>query len=359
MNNPKDATHALLKALADGIQKIEDTPGMDDIDNSVAYSNLMDLTSFGLEGYVQNDPGQPRWVDILAGPRKIGGDNQHARYFFAPLSPKHRYRIRGKLQGAIYLGFTVYGCEADEEHMHIVTNTNSSEITMRPDGSFELELSAAKNGGVNHIHLKPETNSIILRQYFGAPALTQGHHFEIEALDGPAPSGVNSSAEIARRIAQTAAFLRGWVNMTPMPWPEDDAAWNQVCNPFHTGESTGHWSTPDNIHAFGHFRLAEDEALVLRGTAVPCTYWSCHLWNISMQTFDFDNFRCAQLGHSLPLTEDSGWRIVIARGAPRGPGWLDTAGHHRGFIYFRWLETRQQLPGPIQAELVKTDTVPD
>ena len=357
MSTPRESTQALIRALGDGAQKIHDTPSLDELDIAEAYRNLMDLTSFGIEGFIENDPRRPRWVDILAGPRKIGGDNQHARYFFAPLSPQHRYRIRGRLQGAVYLGFTVYGCERDEEHMHIVANTNSSEIELRPDGSFELELSAAEDGGANHLHLKPDANSIILRQYFGAPALTGPHSFEIEALDGPAPSGVVGSAEMARRIAQTAAFLRGWINLTPMPWPEDDAAWNQVCDPFHTGESTGHWSTPDNIHAFGYFLLAEDEALVLRGTAVPCTYWSCHLWNNAMQTFDFDNFRCAQLGWGLPLDEGGGWRIVIARGAPRGPCWLDTAGHHRGFIYFRWLETRHQLPGPIQAELVKAGAV--
>ncbi len=357
MSNPRESLAALVQALSAGAQKIDDTPDLDDLDRSEAYRNLMDLTSFGIEGFTENDAGHPHWVSILTGSRKIGGDNQHARYFFAPLSPRYRYRIRGQLQGAIYLGFTVYGCEKDEEHMHIVANTNSSSIHINPDGSFELELSTDKDGGANHIHLQPETNSIILRQYFAAPALRGDHSFEIEALDGPAPSGVVSSEEMARRIAQTAAFLRGWVNMTPMQWPTDEAAWNQVCPPFNTGDSTGHWSTPDNIHAFGYFRLAEDEALVLRGTAVPCSYWSCHLWNTAMQTFDFDNFRCAQLGRQLPLDESGGWRIVIARCAPRGSGWLDTAGHHRGFIYFRWLETGHQMPGPIQAEVVKVDTV--
>jgi hypothetical protein len=139
--------------------------------------------------------------------------------------------------------------------------------------------------------------------------------------------------------------------MSPIPWPDDMAAYNQPCPPFQASASTGHWSTPDNIHSFGFFKLKDNEALVLRGRSPECLYWSCHLWNSCMQTFDFRYFQCALSDQDVTLNADGSWELIIAHRDPGRPNWLETAGHEHGFIYFRWLQVAD-MPGAIEAEVM-------
>ena len=42
------------------------------------------------------------------------------------------------MNGASYLGFTVYGCE-QEDKFHTIANTSSREVHLTPDGSFDIE----------------------------------------------------------------------------------------------------------------------------------------------------------------------------------------------------------------------------
>jgi hypothetical protein len=247
------------------------------------------------------------------------------------------------------MGFTVYGV-GDNDTYHIVHNTNHTEIASNPDGSFVLEVGEGVAPGEGFA-LSPETDCLVVRQYFSTAAVSTEPPLTIEVLDDVDTRQPSSAAELARRLKTAASFLRGWNNLTPMPWPQDTEAYNQICEPLQASASTGHWSTPDNIHAFGYFSLEADEALILRGKAASSLYWSCHLWTASMRTFDFEHYQCARSGHQIDVDSDGNWQLVVANHPAPHSNWLDTGNHPRGFVYFRWLMSTE-TPSTIECELV-------
>jgi hypothetical protein len=40
------------------------------------------------------------------------------------------------------------------------------------------------------------------------------------------------------------------------------------------------------------------------------------------------------------LDEDGGWELLVSHHDPGHPNWISTAGHPRGFVYFRWLKSK-------------------
>src|SRR5688572_21497599 len=75
------------------------------------YHHLLDLLSLGYDMYIANDSERPRFARIVSPWRKMGGDNAHALYDFAPLRADRSYRICGRVNRVAYMGFTVYGGE--------------------------------------------------------------------------------------------------------------------------------------------------------------------------------------------------------------------------------------------------------
>ena len=70
-----------------------------------------------------------------------------------------------------------------------------------------------------------------------------------------------------------------------------------------------------------------------------------------MQSFDFENFQVTLCGSQVVVNEQGHWEIVIADRPPQEKNWLDTAGHSRGFVYFRWLLAAES-PAAIEASVV-------
>lgn len=326
-------------------------------DNEFAdgYRSLMDLLSAGLECFVHNDPERPRFVPILSPERKLGGDNADALYPFAPLSPGRRYRIRGTLGAAIYVGVTVYGGE-DNERFHIVSNVSTPDLHVNADGTYELlitpDVMTVPRGGPTLLRTDDTARCLVLRRYYldqDARAEDPGTE-TIEPLDPVAPRGPLTAEDMERQLRALSSFIRGWLNLTPIPMPPIPLAYNRFRKPQPVATDTGHLSTPDNHHAFGLFRLDDDQALYVRGRAPECVYWSVHLWNPYLQTYDYQNHRVALNSSQVRLEPDGSFELCIASRDPGHPNWVSTASHRRGMVYFRFLKAAV-TPPPLESEV--------
>lgn len=316
-----------------------------------AYKNLTDILSTGLMFYTQNDPERPEFMPVIGNERKFGGDNADAFYHYAPLNGERAYIMTINPGEACYFAFTVYG--GSQDNIHIVSNVSLPDLIKNLDGNYEIELSPERNtDAANHILLNADTNTLVSREYFFDRDNEQGVTMDIKPLLRPQISPLPSEAETAKHFQAVSNFIRGWINFAPMPMPENKSAYNVVCPPFKALESTGHWTTPDSIHAFGFFQLEEDEALVLHGRSPECAYWGCNLWTPAMRTFDYKNHRTAVNKKTISYEEDGSWKLVIAHKDPGFPNWIQTAGNLRGVIYFRWFLS-EELPAAMESSLIK------
>ncbi len=312
-------------------------------DNELAegYSAMLDLLAVGLDCYIHNSPDEPSFVKLLSPIRKIGGDNADALYYFAPLNPGRGYEVRGTMGSAAYLAFTTYGGDTPKK-FHIVSNTSTPGLKVDEDGRFELRISAnASDSNGNAIRTDTTTNCVIVRRYYLDKSAMSSDPGEqtIVPDDSPPTPGLLSGDEMGRRIRNLEQFLRGWFKLTPIPLPPIPPAYNRMSPPRQASADTGHWSTPDNIHSFGFFRVADDEGLVIRGRSPECLYWSVHLWNPYLQTYDYAHHPCAMSGSDVELEPDGSWELLISHRDPGHRNWISTTGHPRGFVYFRWLKS--------------------
>ena len=55
-----------------------------------------------------------------------------------------------------------------------------------------------------------------------------------------------------------------------------------------------------------------------------------------LHTYNYDYERVTINGTQVHYEPDGSWEIVIAPRDPGHPNWVSTAGHHRGWIWFRW-----------------------
>ena len=278
------------------------------------------------------------------------------------------YIIKGPVGSSIYTGVTVYEGEA-QDSVSISANISTASGLGQPhaslsakDGMFSILLKThgatevKVDGDYCCLPLKPLSHTVIIRRYFSTRAEVKPEHFSIEpvgiSLQPPAPP---CQADTASALTRLTSLAKGWFRLAPMPLPAQPQAFNRVCPPFPASASTGHWSTPDNFHSFGFFKLSGNQALILRGKNVPCVYWSVHLWNCFMQTFDYRFHSCALSNSDIKPAEDGSWSVVVSITDPSAsfPGckWLSTAGNDHGFIYFRWL-VPQSPPQPVATELI-------
>jgi hypothetical protein len=97
-------------------------------------------------------------------------------------------------------------------------------------------------------------------------------------------------------------------------------------------------TTPDNLYMIGTFALTDEETLLLEIIPPDTRYWNVTLENIWHECIEPRRRHSSVT--SKGVTPDTDGKVRIAIGAKDfGHGhWLDTGGHHRGFVVLRWLD---------------------
>ena len=369
--NPAARAHQQLIDLLEHLRTTFDEPGRGWIDENTraeGYVNLVDLLSTGIDFFLHDDPDRPHFVRMVSDTRKFGGDNPDARYDFAPLRPELSYRISGRRGDECYLGFCVYGSDAPgKPPSRVIGNVNHTDLSAANGEQFSVLLASAgttragaaragaARAGEVVVPLTEDAASVIVRQYFFDPAVERSAELTIEVLDDDGeptnlmPPPLLDLDTVAARLTAVTNHVKGWTDIAPLPPPDSAEGFNTICDP-HQAE--GPWSTPDNLHAYGFYRLGEAEALELRGRSPECTWWGVQLWNPYMQSYDQRYHTAARNNREIVVDDDGSWSLSIAPSDPGTDNWLDTAGHHEGFVYFRW-QLADGVPPPIDATIIR------
>jgi len=245
----------------------------DPLDVVEAYRYVGQLLSATSELFFEADPDRPRFASIVSPARKLQGDNPDAIYHFARIRGDRSYRISGTVDRECYTSFTIHGA----------------------------------------------------------------------AADGPGPPPPLSDEVLAARVREGIAFLRQTtvgqaLPDLPSPVPFVSNEPNVLPTPFSFRDS----SLPvpgaaDIVYALARWRLEPDEALVMTGTLPRGAFANVMLWNRHMQTFEYQ-FRQSSLNtEQITYEPDGSYTIVISDEDPGVPNWLDTGGHRKGTIFWRYL----------------------
>ena len=70
---------------------------------------------------------------------------------------------------------------------------------------------------------------------------------------------------------------------------------------------------------------------------VEARYWSLHIGNFWWESLDYASRHTSLNHHQAVLDADGVFRAVVAHRDPGVPNWLDTMGHTKGPLLFRWV----------------------
>ena len=97
------------------------------------------------------------------------------------------------------------------------------------------------------------------------------------------------------------------------------------------------------------WELDDDQALVVTSDLPEAQYWSFQLHNPWWESPDNQHRQTSISHHHAHIDPDGRFRCVLAARDPGSPNWLDTGGHRRGFLFYRWLRPTSPMPTPTAA----------
>jgi len=109
----------------------------------------------------------------------------------------------------------------------------------------------------------------------------------------------------------------------------------------------------------GHFELTPEQALVITLPVTDAPYLGFQLGSLWYISLDYINHQTSLNGTQVQADPDGKIRIVVADRNPGVTNWVETDGHRKGFLQFRWQRVSRQLTevdGPT-VELIDTDEV--
>ncbi len=308
---------------------------------------LTRLTRGGLEAFVEYcDPAFPVLRRMVHETVKMGADNPDNYYFNAQVSGKYEYRITGKRNTVHYIGFfTQNGNYGTTGGLAPCGQLEHTDLKVKEDGSFEIILSKTPRGD-NWLKIEEETGLLMVRQTFLNRHLEVPAEVRVENLDGrTAPEPV--TPEMVDNGLGTASLFVGGASLLFARWANGFQKHTNRLPLFDPEVSNAAGGDRNIIYYHSHWKLADDESLVIDVKPPACDSWNFQLNNYWMESLDYRYFTVCINKGSAVYGPDGSVRVVVAHRDPGVPNWIDTCGHREGTMCWRWYRIE---PGAVAVE---------
>lgn len=277
---------------------------------------------------------------------KMGLDNPDTLYFGCRVHANHDYLVTGTRGTTTDLSFQLLGGEYTDDNVPVSQAAfDDRELEIAADGTFEWRVRPSGPG------------QLVIREVYGDWSQRRGT-VTISRVDtaGTAPPPL-TRATIEKRYAVAANQLVNRVK-TWLQFPQ----WFYLNIPVNTMVpprlTPGGLST--QYSSAGHFDLRPDQALIITLPVTDAPYLGFQLGSMWYISLDYINHQTSLNATQAQADPDDKIRIVVADQNPGVTNWVETLGHRRGFLQFRWQRVSRELTeadGPTVG-LVDFDAVP-
>ena len=277
---------------------------------------------------------------------KMGLDNPDTLYFGTRVQAGHEYVVTGARGTTTDLSFQLLGGEYTDANVpDSETAFDDRRLDIGADGRFEWRFT-------------PKVNAqLVIREVYNDWSAQRGT-VAIARTDtaGTAPPALTRDL-IEKRWAvagkQLVQRVKTWLQFPQ--WFYMNIPVNTMVAPRLTpgGLATQYSSA-------GHFDLAPDQALILTLPVTDAPYLGFQLGSLWYISLDYINHQTSLNGVQAQADPDGKIRMVVADGNPGVTNWVETLGHRKGFLQFRWQRVSRELTagdGPT-VELVDLSDVP-
>ncbi len=297
---------------------------------------LSRLTRGGLEAFVEYcDPAFPILRRMAHETVKLGADNPDNYYFNAQINGKYTYRLHGKRNSVHYIGFfTQNGNYGTTGGMASCGTLEHSDLVVEDDGTFEIILSKTPTGK-NWLKIEAETTMVMVRQTFLNRFAETPAEVIIENLDGGTAPDPVTPAMIDEGLQTASLFVAG-ASMMFARWAGGFQKHTNKLPLFDPAVSNAAGGDTSIIYYHSHWKLAENESLLIRVKPPDCDSWNFQLNNYWMESLDYRYFTICINKASAQYDADGSVSVIVAHKDPGKPNWINTCGHKEGTMLWRW-----------------------
>ena len=276
---------------------------------------------------------------------KMGLDNPDTLYFGTRVQAGRDYVVTGTRGTTTDLSFQLLGGEYTDDNVpDSETAFDDRQLDVGANGDYEWRFT-------------PKTNAqLVIREVYNDWSAQRGK-VAIARVDtaGTAPPPLTNEL-IEKRFAvagkQLVQRIKTWLQFPQ--WFYMNIPVNTMVAPRLTpgGLATQYSSA-------GHFELTPDQALVITLPATDAPYLGFQLGSLWYVSLDYINHQSSLNGTQAQVDADGKIRIVVADRNPGVTNWVETLGHRKGFLQFRWQRVSRELTeadGPT-VELLDIDDV--
>jgi len=302
---------------------------------------LSRLTRAGLEAFVEySDPAFPVFRQMVHETVKMGADNPDNVYLNAQISGKYEYRITGKRNTIDYLGFfTQNGNYGSTGGLAPCGKIEGSQLVMEPDGSFEIILSKTPKGK-NWLKIEDDTTLAMVRRTFLDRSKEVPAEVRIENLDGRKAPEPITPAQVDEGLKTASMFVAG-APLLFARWALGFQKHTNMLPQFDPAVSNAAGGDASITYYHSHWKLEDDEMLVIEVKPPDCDTWNFQLNNYWMESLDYRYFNISLNKASARPEPDGSIKVFVSHRDPGHPNWIETAGHHEGTMCWRWYRLRE------------------
>ena len=304
-------------------------------------------------------PAAPHFARMDTPRRKIGGDNPDAEYDNMAWEGRYDYKIEGNRGSVDHLSFTVLALQPDGRSKSI-GYLNERDLDLDTEGNFTIWMTAEKPSAPgNWIKTGPAAGmgNVLVRQYMGdrakeVPATYTVSRLGRQHLD-PLPASTDREIATAMKITIGALKGIGLLHRYVSPSLGEDPNNFRLRNSDDFGADI---SSTDNLYVIGTYDFPADEALIIEVDLLDVRYWNFAIENPWHESVDYRQRKTSRTHDDVVADADGKIRFVVAHERTNHPNYLETAGHERGFMTFRWVgerETKAPLPRVTRVPLAK------
>lgn len=282
-----------------------------------------------------NNPAFPELLHYFDPLRKQGGDNTDALYVGAPINGSDTFRLWGHRGSARFLAITVLEDGNTPWGGAVIGTLFDKDIVVDEQGRFEVILSPDPQPG-NWIKTTPDSYRVTVRQFFADWDNETPMNALIDRLGSDTPAPLLSVEQLGKGLRAAAH----WVRWSSHYWAEQLDKWQAHPNTFYAYSELDDNkidATPGGLPLIAYWKLAPDEALIVRVTPPDAQYWAVEFGNYWWETMDYRYRLCSTNCHHAQLEDDGELIVVVSHQDPGLPNWMDPSGHGEGYITYRWV----------------------
>lgn len=322
--------------LAGNVLKYPGTP-QDSFQQAEGLRYLIRLTRASLEAFVEYaDPAFPVLRRMVHETVKMGADNPDNYYFNAQIDgSKYEYRISGNRNTVHYIGFfTQNGSYGTTGGLAPCGQLEGNDLFIEEDGRFEIILSKEKRGK-NWLKIEDETGLVMVRQTFLNRFEEVAAELKIENLNGQKSPAPITPKMIDEGLKMASMFVAG-APLLFARWAKGFQKHTNQLPLFDPEVSNAAGGDKNIIYYHSYWKLAEDEALIIKVLPPECDSWNFQLNNYWMESLDYRYFNiCVSKGNA--IYEENGSILVVVSNENPGIGnWINTCKHTEGTMCWRW-----------------------